>query len=99
MAKGKEKGKEKDAKGAAGGDEGPDVEAEFEVLLTSKNLELAEAKAKAERLTAGLDTLRAEHTVRPCPAWLGWWMASPDAHVASETHWMQLDYAVIGLSV
>ena len=97
MAKGKEKGKDKDAKGAAGGDEGPDVEAEFEVLLTSKNLELAEAKAKAERLTAGLDSLRGEHTVRP--AWLGWWMASPDARVASErTHWMQVECAVIGLS-
>jgi len=73
MAKGKgeKDAKGKDAKGAAAGDEGPDVEAEFEVLLTSKNLELAEAKAKAERLTAGLDTLRGEHSVRPYPAWLG----------------------------
>jgi hypothetical protein len=68
MAKGKEKGKdEKGGKGKdAAADEGPDVEAEFEVLLTSKNLELAEAKAKAERLTAGLDELRGDHTVR-CP--------------------------------
>ena len=70
MAKGKgeKDAKGKDAKGAAAGDEGPDVEAEFEVLLTSKNLELAEAKAKAERLTAGLDTLHGEHSVRPYPA-------------------------------
>mmetsp|Transcript_10386 Transcript_10386/g.12158 ORF Transcript_10386/g.12158 Transcript_10386/m.12158 type:complete len:712 (+) Transcript_10386:244-2379(+) len=56
MAKGKSPSKGP-AKGAAP-TEGSDKEAEFEMLMTSKNLELAECKAKAERLMDELFTMR-----------------------------------------
>jgi len=57
MGKGKGKKEKKKDEGPKE-NQGPDPEAEFEILLTSKNLELAENKAKAERLTAAIAELR-----------------------------------------
>ena len=64
MGKGKGKKEKKDG-GERKEEEGPDLEAEFEILLTSKNLELAQNLAKAERLNAQLLEIRKEHQV-PC---------------------------------